>query len=89
MAAVHNSHNPNVTSYMYDSFFPFTATFSPFCAQHICNVDYVLRGDIHTQFATLNVNMTLKSETLTPPPLTSSVATDIPSFRRKTKKSYF
>ena len=40
-----------------------------------------IRGDIHTQVATLNVNMTLESET-------SSVATNIPSFRRKTKKSY-
>ena len=33
--------------------------------------------------------MTLKSETPTAPPLTSSAATNIPSFRRKTKKSYF
>ena len=33
--------------------------------------------------------MTLESESPTPTPLTSSVATNIPSFRRKTKKSYF
>ena len=57
---------------------------------------YVLgaRDDIHTQVATLNVNMTLESEPPSPPtsphsPLTSSVATNIPSFQRKTKKSYF
>ena len=33
--------------------------------------------------------MTLESETPTLPTLTSIVATNIPSFRRKTKKSYF
>ena len=48
-----------------------------------------LMGGIHTQVAMLNVNMTLESETPTPLSLTSSVATNIPSFRRKTKKSYF
>ena len=46
-------------------------------------------GGIHTQVAMPNVNMTLESETPTPLSLTSSVATNIPSFRRKTKKSYF
>ena len=45
-----------------------------------------LRGGIHTQVATLNVNMTLESEIPTPLSLTPSVATNIPSFRRKTKK---
>ena len=46
-----------------------------------------LRDDIHTQVATLNFNMTLESEPS--PSLTSSMATNIPSFRRKTKKSCF
>ena len=58
------------------------------CLNKVLNPRKV-RGDIHTQVATLNVNMTLESETPIPPPLTSSVATNIPSFRRKTKKSYF
>ena len=43
-----------------------------------------LRGDIYTQVATLNVNMDVKIWTSPPPSLTSSVATNIPSFRRKT-----
>ena len=52
---------------------------------------YLLRGDIHTQVAMLNVYMTLEAETPTPPlpPLMSSVVTNIPLFQRKTKKSYF
>ena len=37
----------------------------------------------------LNVNITLESKIPNPPPLTSTVATNIPLFRRKTKKSYF
>ena len=37
-----------------------------------------IRGDIHTQVATLNVSMTLESETPTPSSLTSSVASNIP-----------
>ena len=52
---------------------------------------YLLRGDIHTQVAILNVNMMLEAETptLPSPPLTSSAVTNIPSFQKKTKKSYF
>ena len=46
-----------------------------------------VRGDIHTEVATLNVNITWESEP--PPPLTLSVATNIPSFWRKTKNLYF
>ena len=56
---------------------------------NICITQKLVRGDIHTQVPTLNVNMTLESEILTPPPLTSSVATNFSSFRRKTKKPYF
>ena len=55
----------------------------------LLNRKNLLKGGIHTQVVTLNVNMTLESETPTPLSLTSSVVTNIPSFRRKTKKSYF
>ena len=42
-----------------------------------------VRGDIHTQVATLNVNMKLESEPPISPPLTSSVATNIPYLPKK------
>ena len=40
----------------------------------------MFRGDIHTQVATLNIDMMLESETPTAPPLMSDMATNIPSF---------
>ena len=50
----------------------------------LLNRKNLLRGGIHTQVSTLNINMTLESETPTPLSLKSSVATNIPSFREKT-----
>ena len=44
------------------------------------------RGDIHTQVATLNVNMTLESETPNPPLLMSTVATNRYAFVSKEDK---
>ena len=46
----------------------------------------LIRGKIHTQVATCNINITFESETPTLP-FFNIMETNIPSFRRKTKKS--